>query len=259
VQGLEIREAKSILIADAMPICPLRVSKASFFMTFLLLKALSESPQQILQLPRIIVRWLLRTFFSKTPRQLASRDAPPVPDFFSWYAFAEITTVIGMCYMTVSPLVIPCCFLYFVVHLVVISYDVSFTRVPPFGAGGSLFTGAQSAHIVALITQQIVMLGMYTLRGQATLSTISFIMIVCLCGFKGYVKTRFGRVIRHGSYIETQQADEVDPDGKGNIITHDAARMYLHPGMEPLPEVIENLNGVTTERNDDIGAGPVAL
>lgn len=64
---LNWREGANIL-AKAVP------SQGTFFMTFVILKALLDTPLQLLQLPRVILRWLFRKILCRTPRELNSKD-----------------------------------------------------------------------------------------------------------------------------------------------------------------------------------------
>lgn len=64
---LNWREGANIL-AKAVP------SQGTFFMTFVTLKALLDTPLQLLQLPRVILRWVFRKFLCKTQREKQTKD-----------------------------------------------------------------------------------------------------------------------------------------------------------------------------------------
>lgn len=67
VSDVDWKEAANIL-AKAVP------SQGTFFMTFIILKALSETPKLLIQLPRVILRFLFRKLLCRTPRELTAKD-----------------------------------------------------------------------------------------------------------------------------------------------------------------------------------------
>lgn len=108
-----------------------------------------------------------------------------------------------------------------------------------------MFPGALKATLVSLIFQGLVMAGVYALNGQALLSSLTF-AFTAISTFIGYLymRRRFQRVTEHGSVLETQLADDEETGGK--LIQSKIARKYVHPGLEPLPPLV-NRSGVTAE------------
>lgn len=83
--------------------------------------------------------------------------------------------------------------------------------------------------------------GLFGLNGAETQSTLSF--ATCAVSMLAYLHMRrlFPRVTTHGSLVEAQIAD--DQVG-GQRISEDIARLYTHPGLQPLPYPVPNLSGV---------------
>lgn len=99
------------LLAKSVP------SQGTFFMTFCILKALSETPQLLMQLPRVVLRMIFRKLLQRTPRQLETGDmGGAIFLYFRYYAFAQLISLIGHVYSAVSPLMAPCVLLYYIMR-----------------------------------------------------------------------------------------------------------------------------------------------
>lgn len=105
------------LLAQAVP------SQGTFFMTFCIIQALTTTPQLLMQLPRVILRFIFRKFLQRTPRQLETGDmGGSIFLYFRYYAFAQLISIIGHVYSAVSPLVTPCVLLYYIMRYLLVRH-----------------------------------------------------------------------------------------------------------------------------------------
>lgn len=229
------------LLAKAVP------SQGSYFMAFALVKALSENMMQLHQIGRVVIRWALRKFLCKTPRQLNAKDyGGSIFLYFRYYAFAQLLSIISLTYSAVSPILVPCCLCYYVTAYLVFTHNLSYTCVQPFDGGGEMFQGSVKSTFTGLVVQSMVMGGLFGLKQQPTLSTLSFVCAgIVLIPFL-YMRRRFPRVVEHGSLVETALADA--EKGGEKRISSSVARLYRHPGMEPVPNPVENLSGLSEDQ-----------
>lgn len=77
-------------------------------------------------------------------------------------------------------------------------------------------------------------------------STLSFVTCAVSMMAYLYMRRRFPRVTKHGSLVEAQIADIQTAD-KGKL-GEEIARLYIHPGLAPLPNPVPNMSGVDEEK-----------
>jgi calcium permeable stress-gated cation channel len=228
-------------------------AQGTFFMTFVIVNALSATPQSLVQLPRVVIRFLLRKFLSTTPRQLQARDmGGSLFLYFQHYAVSQLVTLISLSYAAVSPLVVPCCLCYYVTSYLVHTHNIAYNMVQPFGGGGAMFSGSVSATFLALGVQGQVMGGLFALNGKGAQSFLTGVISASSFLAYLYMERRFPRIAKHGSALETQIADE---EKGGEIMSPELARKYVHPGLAPLPDPVPNMSGVERRQLLKMGAG----
>lgn len=106
-------------------------------------------------------------------------------------------------------------------------------------------TSDPAANFVALGFQGLILGAVFGLKGAEIQSTLSF--LTCAVSMMAYLhmRRRFPRVTKHGSLVEAQIADTQVAD-KGKL-GEDIARLYVHPGLAPLPKIVPNMSGVDEE------------
>lgn len=226
------------LLAAAIP------KQGAFVMNFILLKALSESPQELMQIVRVVLRWIMLTFFARTSREKSKVETGnTVFVYLRYYSIAQLIALLGMIYSTIQPFINITCLVYFLVNYVVWKYNLCFSMYNPYQDGGRMYGGALYALWIGLFLHQLTMIGLFGLNRNPAQAILIVIPAVLSVLFLRYCRVSFDRVIEHGSTVETQRLVEVEGEDE-DLIDNNLAKKYVHPGFEPLPDPVENLNGV---------------
>lgn len=217
--------------------------QGAFIMNFILLKGISETPLEILQIGRVVVRWVMLKFLARTKRQ---RDAATVGNtqfqFFRYYAISQLIALLGLIYSTISPFIIPCCLVYFIMMYIVWKYNLSFALYNQYEDGGMMYGGALYGTWIGLFLHLVTMIGIFGVNKNPAQSVLIIIPTAVSLAFFKMLRSSFPRIVHHGSTLETlkriEEAEETDE------IPEELVETFVHPSFVPLPEPIENLNGV---------------
>lgn len=231
------------LLATAVP------KQAAFIMNFILLKALSETPQQLLQIVRVVIRWVMLRFVAATPRERMNVDTGnTVFVYLRYYAMSQLVALLGLIYSTIQPFIIPVCFAYFAINYIVYKYNLCYSLHNPYQDGGSMYGGALYGLWIGLFLHLLTIIGLFGLNKKPAQSALALVPVVFAVLFLRHCRKSYDRILEHGSGLETQvQVEEEDGE---DMIPEDLATKYIHPGFEPLPDPIPNLNGVDGNTGD---------
>lgn len=220
--------------------------QGAFITNFVLLKALSETPKEILQIGRLVVRFIMVKFIAKTKRQ---RDKVEVGNsefvYLRHYAISQLIVLLGFIYCTISPYIIPACFLYFAVMFVVMKYNLCYTLWNSYGSGGDFYGGALYGVWTGLFLHLVTMIGLFGVNKNPAQSVLIIIPAAAMIAFLIHLLTTYTRIAEHGSSLTVmRQIEELNGDDR---IPDEIAEKYVHPGLVPLPDPIENLSGVDSK------------
>lgn len=230
--------------------------QGAFLMNFIILKAVSETPQQILQIGRVVVRWVMLKFIAKTKRQKDNASIGNTQfQFFRYYAISQLIALLGFIYCTISPFIIPCCLLYFVIMYIVMKYNLCFSFYNQYQDGGYMYGGALYGAWTGLFLHLITMIGIFALNKNPAQSILIILPAAIMLTYLLSVRKRFSRIGKHGSALETIKL--MDSNGNSDEINDEIMDRYIHPAFVPIPDPLEILNGVdsnTTGKdfNDDL-------
>lgn len=226
------------LLATAVP------KQAGFIMNFILLKALSETPQQLLQIGRVAVRWIMLKFLARTPRERKNVDTGnTIFVYLRYYAMAQLIGLLGIIYSTVQPFVTLVCFAYFAINYIVWKYNLCYSLHNPYQDGGSMYGGALYGLWVGLFVHLLTIIGLFGLNKKPAQSALAVIPAVFAVLFIRHCRRRYDRILEHGSGLETYMVVAEEDDGE-DVVPDSLPQKYIHPGFDPLPDPVENMNGV---------------
>lgn len=218
-------------------------NQGAFMMNFILIKALTEAPKEILQIGRVVVRWFKMRFLARTERQKEDAEVGNTQfTFLKYYAVSQLIALLGFIYSTISPFIIPCCLVYFVVMYFVWKYNLCFSHYNEYQDGGRMYGGALYGAWTGLFLHLITMIGIFGLNRNAPQSILIILPAVASLVFLRGCLLSFTRIIVHGSALEsTKRVEENEGEDR---VPDEMAEYYIHPGFEPLPDPIENKSGV---------------
>lgn len=225
---------------------------AAFIMNYILVTTLTEVPRELLQLGRVITRKIKLKFIARTQRQREEADVGEMDmDYIAFYATSQLIGLLGLVYSTIQPFVTLCCMAYFALTYVVFKYNLCYSLYNEYEDGGRMYGGALYAIWAGLFSHLMTMIGLFSLNKSPAQSVLIIIPAVLSVMFLLHCRKSFGRVLEHGSSLETQDRVEELEGCSVDIIEDELAGTYEHPGWEELPKYneLENLNGVTTEED----------
>ncbi|KAK0440975.1 hypothetical protein EV421DRAFT_1959520 [Armillaria borealis] len=108
----------------------------NFFLSYVILQGLGIMPLQLLNLGIIVPRSILRLFITRTPRDFAELNAPPMINYGVVYPQAILIFTITILYSVVQPLIVIFGSVYFGVGYVVYKYKLLFVFYKPYESQG---------------------------------------------------------------------------------------------------------------------------
>lgn len=240
------------LLASSIP------GQATFMINFILILALSQVPLSLLQLGRVILRWLFRKFLCKTTRQLRKADdGGCFYQYFRFYAWGMIVSTMGLVYSSIAPLIPVTAMLYFFTSYWVNKYTLLYTMRNPYETGGKMMKGAFTGVMIGLLLKLLVMAGVLGLKKSPVPAALESILILLTLSFMYFVYTNYLRVAKHGSVLQVEESVEREgiPDAAADWIPP----AYVSPGFQPLPVEVPNLNGVEEVNEEDFYADDVEM
>lgn len=231
-------------------------SQGAFITNFIILKALTDAPKEIIQIGRLIKRWL-KLMGAKTDREKENAELCNLEfDDFEHYPMAQLVALLGIIYSTISPYIIPACILFFASTYVVMKYNLIYTKWNDYSSGGSFYGGALYGVWTGLLLHSLTMVGLYGLNKQPAQSVLTAIPLVVMLGFLIYFLQTVPAIAEHGSTLAVLK--QIEDEGGVDVIPDDVAELYIHPGMDPLPDAVEDKSGVDpqfirrTRKADDV-------
>ncbi|TPX35730.1 hypothetical protein SmJEL517_g01972 [Synchytrium microbalum] len=154
---------------------------STFFVNFVLLGAFGEPSGYLLDIFGLIIGKVMPLFSSKTAREVeeASKPEPFQPSVF--FANHALVAVIGITYMCIAPLVSVFVALYFGIYTIVHCFKFVYVFAAPPPAteiGHKLMNILANQLFVGLYIHQIVMIGLFSLRGQVGVALLVLEVIV---------------------------------------------------------------------------------
>ncbi|KAL7418593.1 hypothetical protein Q5752_007051 [Cryptotrichosporon argae] len=138
----------------------------NFMVSYVMLQALGLMPLQLLNLgPLLGLAWA-RAFSTKTPRDYAEANAPPMLNYGWVYPQALLIFTITLVYSIISPLILVFGAVYFGVAYLVYKYKLLFIYFKPYESNGEAWAIASRRQLWALFIFQLFMTGLFSLRGN---------------------------------------------------------------------------------------------
>ncbi|PVF96948.1 DUF221-domain-containing protein [Serendipita vermifera] len=144
----------------------------NFFMSYVILQALGVMPLQLLNLGVIIPRFLYLLFFTRTPRDFAELNAPPMINYGAVYPQAILVFVITITYSVILPQIMVFGALYFGIGYVVYKYKLLFVFYKPYESQGQAWPITFVRLMWGVVIFQVLMTGIFTLEKYFILSVI---------------------------------------------------------------------------------------
>ncbi|KAH9949754.1 hypothetical protein B0H21DRAFT_88992 [Amylocystis lapponica] len=169
VRDLASSPAKGVeKLADALAAGQAR----HFFLSYVILQGLGIMPLQLLNLGILIPRFFSRLFVTRTPRDFAELNAPPMINYGVVYPQAILIFTITLLYSVIQPLILVFGAVYFGVGYVVYKYKLLFVFYKPYESQGQAWPITFARLIWGVIIFLVFMIGLFILKKSYVLATL---------------------------------------------------------------------------------------
>ncbi|KAF8661641.1 hypothetical protein AX16_001283 [Volvariella volvacea WC 439] len=212
-----------------------------FFLSYVILQALGIMPLQLLNLGIILPRIFYRMFLTRTPRDYAELNAPPMINYGVVYPQAILMFVITLLYSVTQPLILIFGAMYFGMAYVVYKYKLLFVFYKPYESQGQAWPITFVRLIWGIMIFLLFMTGIFTLRKSWFLSSCLVPLLFGTVLWSYYVDKSFKPLSK---YVSLSSVYEV----QRGVETADVFR--LRDG-NPVTWSQSNLNRRRYAQNDD--------
>ncbi|EGN97135.1 hypothetical protein SERLA73DRAFT_169572 [Serpula lacrymans var. lacrymans S7.3] len=212
-----------------------------FFLSYVILQGLGIMPLQLLNLGIVLPRLILRIFFTRTPRDFAELNAPPMVNYGVVYPQAILMFVITLLYSVVQPMIVIFGAIYFGMAYVVYKYKLLFVFYKPYESQGQAWPLTFIRLIWGILIFLVFMTGIFILRKSYVLSSLLAPLILGTLLWSWYIDKTFkplSKFVCLSSVFEVERGEE----------TADVAR--LREG-HPVTWSQSNLNRRRYGQNDE--------
>ncbi|CAE6509739.1 unnamed protein product, partial [Rhizoctonia solani] len=148
-----------------------------FFLSYVMLQALGVMPLQLLNIGIIVPRMIYQAF-TKTPRDYAELNAPPMINYGVVYPLAILVFVITIIYSIIQPLILIFGALYFGMAYLVYKYKLMFVFYKPAESRGEAWPITFRRLMWGLTLFQTFMTGIFTLKQSFVLASLMAPLII---------------------------------------------------------------------------------
>jgi len=188
-------------------------------------------PLQLLNLGTIIPRVIYRIFWTRTPRDFAELNAPPMINYGAVYPQAILVFVVTLMYSIIQPLILIFGAVYFGIAYIVYKYKLLFVFYKPYESKGEAWPITFARLMWGTVLFQVLMIGILTLSKSAILSTLMLplLAITLYWGWRMHRECQpYTKFVELDKVFEAQRngADAVTrPQGEEHIT---ASHAHLH-------------------------------
>ncbi|KAG9089987.1 hypothetical protein FS749_000909 [Ceratobasidium sp. UAMH 11750] len=148
-----------------------------FFLSYVMLQGLGIMPLQLLNIGIIIPRMIYQ-LFTKTPRDYAELNAPPMINYGVVYPLAILVFVVTIIYSIIQPLILLFGAVYFGVAYLVYKYKLMFVFYKPAESRGEAWPITFRRLMWGLTLFQTFMAGIFTLKQSFVLASLMAPLLV---------------------------------------------------------------------------------
>lgn len=184
-----------------------------FFLSYVILQGFGIMPLQLLNLGVIVPRFFLRMFHTRTPRDFAELNAPPVINYGVVYPQTILMFVIIMLYSVVQPLIVIFGAIYFGVGYIVYKYKLLFVFYKPYESRGQAWPITFNRLIWGVVIFLLFMIGIFTLRKSYVLSSLLAPLLVGTVFWSWYIDKSLAPLSKYvslSSVFEVQRGQETE-------------------------------------------------
>ncbi|KAI0317538.1 DUF221-domain-containing protein [Amylostereum chailletii] len=178
-----------------------------FFLSYVILQGLGIMPLQLLNLGIIIPRMFQRLFFTRTPRDFAELNAPPVINYGIVYPQAILIFVITLLYSISQPLILVFGSIYFGVAYIVYKYKLLFVFYKPYESHGQAWPITFARLVWGVVIFLVFMIGNFLLNRSYIMSSLVAPLVLGVVVWSWYMDRSFHPLSK---YVSLSSVFEVE-------------------------------------------------
>ena len=179
---------------------------AAFFINFIMLRAMTGFPLQLVRLwPLIWGEFSLR-YLCKTEREKREVQRPPTIDYGEEYPEHMLIFTVGLVYAIIAPVVLPFVYLYFFLGYITKVYQSLYMYVGTFESGGMYWPSVFQRLTCSLLLGQFTLIGIF-LSNNPLCSSLMLPLPVITYICNAYVWSAYWE---KGRFLPVEIAEEVD-------------------------------------------------
>ncbi|KAH9006634.1 DUF221-domain-containing protein [Lactarius hatsudake] len=188
-------------------------SARHFFLSYVILQGLGIMPLQLLNLGVIIPRFFYRMLVTRTPRDFAELNAPPVINYGTVYPQAILIFVITLLYSIAQPLILIFGAVYFGAAYLVYKYKLLFVFYKPYESQGQAWPITFTRLIWGVLIFLVFMSGNFVLKRSFVLSSLVAPLFVFTVAWSVHISNSFHgltKFVNLSAVFEVQRGEETD-------------------------------------------------
>ncbi|KAH9042433.1 DUF221-domain-containing protein [Lactarius pseudohatsudake] len=188
-------------------------SARHFFLSYVILQGLGIMPLQLLNLGVIIPRVFYRMLVTRTPRDFAELNAPPVINYGTVYPQAILIFVITLLYSIAQPLILIFGAIYFGAAYLVYKYKLLFVFYKPYESQGQAWPITFTRLIWGVLIFLVFMSGNFVLKRSFVLSSLVAPLFVFTVAWSVHISNSFHgltKFVNLSAVFEVQRGEETE-------------------------------------------------
>ncbi|KAH6803411.1 early-responsive to dehydration stress protein [Perilla frutescens var. frutescens] len=205
-------------------------SKATFFITYIMIDGWAGIAGEILRLKPLVFFHLKNMFLVKTERDLEKAMDPKSIDFPETLPSLQLYFLLGIVYMTITPILLPFVLIFFAFAYFVYRHQVINVYHQKYESAAAFWPHVHCRILASLVVSQLLLLGLLTTKKAANSTPLLVALPILTLTFHKYCKHRFEPTFRKDPLEEAMNKDiqegaaESDAEFKSHL-----ADAYLHP------------------------------
>lgn len=182
-----------------------------FFLSYVILQGIGLMPLQLLNLGVIVPRLFYRMFITRTPRDYAELNAPPMVNYGVVYPQSILIFTITLLYSVIQPLIVIFGAIYFGTAYLVYKYKLLFVFYKPYESQGQAWPITFARLHWGIVIYLIFMSGIFILRKSYVLSTLLAPLLAFVLVWAWYTDKKFkplSKYVSLSSIYEVQKGTD---------------------------------------------------
>ncbi|KAJ4845998.1 hypothetical protein Tsubulata_043540 [Turnera subulata] len=205
-------------------------SKATFFITYIMVDGWAGVAGEILRLKPLIIYHLKNFFLVKTEKDREEAMDPGTLGFNTGEPQIQLYFLLGLVYAVVSPILLPFIIVFFSLAYVVYRHQVINVYNQEYESAGAFWPDVHGRIIVAVIVSQLLLMGLLSTKSAAQSTPLLIALPVLTIWFHLFCKGRYESAFNKYPLQEAMMKDTLERTKEPNLnLKSFLQSAYIHP------------------------------